>query len=148
MRKIIILLIFILLVFAAFLLSLQYKLRPQEGLKPLFISDSKILVEVADIPAEQSQGLSGRSSLPENQGMLFIFSQSDFRHFWMKGMQFPLDFVWISNRQIVEISQNIQPKDYQPPDTLTPKEKIDMVLEINAGLVQKLNIKVGDKIIF
>jgi uncharacterized membrane protein (UPF0127 family) len=148
MRKIIILLIFILLVFAAFLLSLQYKLKPAEGLKPLYINDYKILVEVADTTQKQIQGLSGRSSLPEDQGMLFLFSWPDYYSFWMKGMNFPLDFVWIANKQVIEISQNIQPQDFQPPKNLTPQQKVDMVLEINAGQAEKLNMKVGDKILF
>jgi hypothetical protein len=148
MRKIIILLIFLLLIFAAFLLSLQYKLRQTTGLKTLYINGSKILVDVADTPQKQAQGLSGRSSLPENQGMLFLSSRPDYYSFWMKEMKFPLDFVWIADKRVIEITQNIQPQDYQPPKTLTPKEKVDMVLEINAGQAEKLNIKVGDKIIF
>ncbi|OGZ33897.1 MAG: hypothetical protein A2Y98_03465 [Candidatus Portnoybacteria bacterium RBG_19FT_COMBO_36_7] len=148
MRKLIIFSIFILLIFAAFLLSFQYNLRSFAGLKPLYINDVKILVEVADTAQKQVQGLSGRSSLPENQGMLFIFDRPDHYSFWMKEMNFTLDFIWISGRQIVQINENIQPQDYQPPKTLTPNEKVDMVLEVNAGLVQKMNIKVGDKIIF
>jgi len=148
MRKIIILLIFVLLIFAAFLLSFQYNLRSVSGLKTLYINDSKILVEVADTAQEQAQGLSGRSSLAENQGMLFLFGLPNYYSFWMKEMKFPLDFVWIANKQVIEITKNVQPQDYQPPKTLIPKEKVDMVLEINAGLVEKLNIKVGDKILF
>lgn len=148
MRKIIILLIFLLLVFAVFLLSLQYKLRPVSGLKSLYINDSKILVEVADTDQKRARGLSGRDSLSQNRGMLFVFSYPDHYSFWMKDMNLPLDFIWIANKQIVEITRNVRPQDFQPPKTLTPKEKIDMVLEINAGLAEKLNIKIGDKILF
>jgi len=148
MRKFIIFLIFILLIFAAFLLSLEYNLRSASGLRPLHINDTKIFVEVADTVQKQAQGLSGRDSLPENQGMLFVFNQPNYYSFWMKEMKFPLDFVWIDNKQVAEITQNVQPQDYQPPKTLTPKEKVDMVLEINAGEAEKLNIKVGDKIIY
>jgi len=148
MRKFIILLIFLLLIFAAFLLSFQYKLRPVSGLKSLYINNSKILVEVADTDQKRAQGLSGRDSLSENQGMLFVFSYPDYYSFWMKNMNLPLDFVWISNKQIVEITQNVQPQDYQPPRILTPQQKVEMVLEINAGQAEKLNLKVGDKILF
>ena len=148
MRKVILFLIFILLISAAFLLSFGNNLRPVPGLRSLYINDSRIFVEVADTIEKHAQGLSGQDSLPENQGMIFLFSSPDYYSFWMKGMKFPLDFVWINNRQVVEITQNVQPQDYQPPNTLTSKEKVNMVLQINAGMVEKMNIKIGDKIIF
>jgi len=146
MRKIIILLIFILLIFAAFLLSFKYNLRPAPGLKTLYINDSKILVELADTDQKRALGLSGKDSLPENQGMLFIFSQPDYYSFWMKDMRFALDFIWINAHNVVQINQNIKPVDFQPPESLRSNQPVDAVLEINAGMAQKLNIKIGDKV--
>jgi hypothetical protein len=148
MRKLIFVAIFILLVFAAFLLSFEYHFRSETKLKTLNINGKEIQVELADTVTKQTLGLSGRNSLPENQGMLFLFSQPAYYSFWMKDMKFALDIVWIANGQIVEISQNVQPQDYQPPNSITPEEKVNIVLEINAGQAQKLDIKVGDKIIF
>src|SRR4030042_2564613 len=61
------------------------------------INGQKIFVEIADTPEKRSQGLSGRDNLSQNQGMLFIFNQPAIPSFWMKDMNFPLDFIWINN---------------------------------------------------
>jgi hypothetical protein len=115
----------------------------------LVASEARIFkVEIADTDEKRMQGLSGRESLPENQGMLFVFDVSDYHTFWMKDMNFSLDFIWISRNQIVEISRNIKPEDYQPPKTLVPGNKIDKVLEVNAGFAEKIGIKEGDKLEF
>lgn len=111
-------------------------------------------VEIADSPEERERGLSGRESLLKNRGMLFVFSASDNYSFWMKGMKFSLDFIWIEGKKIVEISENIKPEDYDPaltlPDepakNLISKNKADKVLEVNAGTVKRLGIKTGDNI--
>ena len=110
------------------------------------INGQKIFVEIADTPEKRSQGLSGRDNLSQNQGMLFIFNQPAIPSFWMKDMNFPLDFIWINNNQVIAITENIQPQDYQPPKTLPMNQKVDMVLEVNAGTVGRLDIKTGDKI--
>lgn len=144
MKKFFIAAILFILFALAFFVWDNYK--NSDNLKTLKINSSKIFIEIADSHQKRSQGLSGRPILPENQGMLFIFDQPDYYSFWMKGMLLPLDFVWISNKQVAETTQNVQPQDYQPPKTITPSQPVDAVLEINAGMVQKLNIKAGDKI--
>ncbi|MFN3487243.1 MAG: nucleotide-binding domain containing protein, partial [Planctomycetota bacterium] len=52
--------------------------------------------EVARTAEERAQGLSGRDSLAEDAGMLFVLEREHVPSFWMKGMRFPLDFVWVS----------------------------------------------------
>lgn len=98
-------------------------------------------VELADTPVKRQQGLSGRSSLPTQSGMLFIFPYPDKHAFWMKDMRFPLDFVWIRNGRVVEISPNIS-----PPKTLVPSQLVDEVLEISAGSANKYDITVGSNV--
>lgn len=106
-------------------------------------------VELAKTPKDQQHGLSGRKSLPENQGMLFIFDHPDLYNFWMNDMKFPLDIIFIRDNKIVSIAQNAKPPTssketlpiYKPPDLA------DKVLEINAGLSKKYNIKKGDLLV-
>jgi len=118
------------------------------GLKTIRINGAEIFVEIADTPQTRTKGLSGRLSLPENQGVLFIFETPDRYSFWMKEMNFPLDFLWIDGNEIVEIAENIKPEDFQPPIALAPQQNVDKVLELNTGTVSRLNIKPGDKIEF
>jgi len=112
------------------------------------VGGAQVQVELADDQAERAQGLSGRTSLPENSGMLFVFDTPDFYAFWMKDTLVPLDFVWINRGAVVEITENVQPADYQPPRTLSPRQPVDKVLELKAGTVKNLGIKVGDKVTF
>ena len=95
---------------------------------------------------EQEKGLSGRENLSSGTGMLFVYSQPSYRSFWMKEMNFYLDFVWIREGKIVAITKNIAPQDYQPPQTLKSPEPIDQALELNAGEVEQLNLKIGQEI--
>lgn len=100
--------------------------------------------DIADTDAKRSQGLSGRASLPENAGMLFVFDTPAQYSFWMHGMLFPLDFLWIRDEKIIEISQNVPyPEAGEDPQTITPKMPVDMVLEMNAGWAERNNILVG-----
>lgn len=121
-------------------------------LTTLEINGHKFKVEVADSQSERNKGLSGKQSLPEDQGMLFIFDHPDKYPFWMKGLNFPLDFIWINGDKVVDILPNISPPSPgQPDESLTiyqPRVEIDKVLEINGGMAEKLGIKFGDSIKF
>lgn len=137
-------LIFFILVAGFFI----YKFNSFPKRQTVKIGQAKISVEIADSLDEKIKGLSGRKKFPENYGMLFVFEKPDYYSFWMKDMLIPLDFIWINNGQVVEITQNVKPEDYQPPKILVPQQKVEAVLEIKGGLAQKLNIKVGDKVVF
>ena len=84
--------------------------------------------------------------------MLFIFPKADKYPFWMKGLSFALDFVWIRDNRVVDILENIQPPAANTPDSALPiysaNMPIDKVLELNAGAVKLLGIRVGDKMSF
>ena len=80
--------------------------------------------------------------MPENEGLLFIHEQTETPSYWMKDMQFPIDFIWLKDNQIVDITENAPTED--PPTTYyTPKTPINQVLEVNAGYVAKQGLKIG-----
>lgn len=111
------------------------------------INGHKFQVTVADSQEEQEIGLSETESLPQNQGMIFLFEKPGFYPFWMKKMKLPIDIIYISNDQIVTIQNNVQPaKERESPIVYTPTEPSDKVLEINAGLAQKYDFKKGDMV--
>src|SRR3989338_4036642 len=100
--------------------------------------------DVADTDAKRAQGLSGRESMAENYGILFVFEEPAQYSFWMKDMKFPLDFLWIRDGKIIEITQNVPPPALgEQPQTIAPRVPIDMVLEVNAGWAQAHNISQG-----
>lgn len=116
----------------------------------LTINEIKLKVEIADTQEKRSKGLGGRVSLSQDSGMLFIFQRADKHSFWMKGLKFPLDFIWIKGDTVVDIITNAQvPALNQNDEDLhiyLPKAEVDKVLEVNAGVVETLKIKAGDTI--
>lgn len=135
--------IFIVMILAAVVLRVFQFFNLREKVE-ITIGNQKISAEVVKTPGAHAKGLSGRKSLGENQGMLFIFDRPDKLTFWMRGMQFPLDFIWISGNEIRDLSPNV-PASY--PGLLTPKEEVDKVLEVNAGVINRYNVQIGNKVI-
>ena len=129
--------------------SFDLPFLPQPSkIKSIDINGVIIKAEIADNKDKRTKGLSDRISLATDSGMLFVYPEPDKYIFWMKGVKFPLDFIWISGDKIVDIFENVQPpiegqKDSDLPVYSSP-QMVDKVLELNAGVAQKLNLKVGD----
>ncbi len=131
--------------------------------KIIFVGSKKLNVQIVKTPNEMAQGLSGRNKLDVDEGMLFDFrtlykiqespstsSGQNFSKpkFWMKDMNFDLDLIWIANKKVVGITNNVPaPKsagDVLP--TYSPPTDVDMVLEVNAGWSRENEIKIGDSV--
>jgi hypothetical protein len=93
---------------------------------------------------EQATGLARYKSITANQGMLFLFQKADNYSFWMKDMRFPIDIIFIRGDKVVTVFQNVPVSPNNNLPVYTTKTKADKVLEINAGLARKYNIKIGD----
>jgi hypothetical protein len=115
------------------------------------INNQEIKVEIVDSPLAQAKGLADRNSIGENEGMLFIFPRPAIQRFWMKGMKFPIDIIWIKNNQVVGFEENVLPEMAARETDLkiySSPEPVDKVLEMKANSVKRLQIKVGDLIEF
>lgn len=111
------------------------------------VKNHVLSVDVAATPSDREKGLSGRASLAPDAGMLFVFDAPARHGFWMRGMNFPLDFIWIRDKTVFELTRNVPaPQPGESPGVLEPYYPIDMVLEVNAGTIDRLGIKEGDKI--
>lgn len=101
--------------------------------------------EIVDTPDTRALGLSGRSSLPENYGMLFVFDTPDRYGFWMKNMLVPIDIVWLSkDGTIIDITRGVSPDTY--PNVFYPREAVSFVLETKAGESYRQGWEAGDRI--
>ncbi len=108
-------------------------------------------VELATTMVEQARGLSYRTSLAPDAGMLFIFPAAGTQNFWMKDMHFPLDIIWIAGDGTVAGFA----EDTPAPAAGTPLWNLPVytspagvkeVLEVNAGTVARYGIKIGDRV--
>jgi hypothetical protein len=103
--------------------------------------------EVVDSGSQRSLGLSDRTSLAQNEAMLFVFETPGKHGFWMKDMLFPIDIFWLnSKKEIVHIEKDLSPNTY--PKVYYPGSDASYVLETNSGITDKLKIKIGDKFKF
>ena len=102
------------------------------------IRNKEYNVKEATTPEDKAKGLSGVESLPEDEGMLFIFDPPEDVKFWMKDTLIPLDIIFINeDQEVVKVHQGI-PND----ETLIEVPNIAYVLEVNANS----GIKVGDEL--
>ncbi|UII78659.1 DUF192 domain-containing protein [Flagellimonas sp. CMM7] len=103
-------------------------------------------IEIAESEYETQTGLMYRESMQDNQGMLFIFPDVAMHSFYMKNTQIALDIIYIDeNLKIASFQKNAQPFN---ETGLSSKVPVKYVLEINAGLSEKLELDIGDTISF
>ena len=114
------------------------------------IGDTSIVAEVADNDFSRDQGLSDRTSLADNHGMLFVFDQEGIPGFWMKDMRFDLDMIWANaSGTIVSITQDATATSYNASNpsasqVFYPTAPAKYVLEVPAGFAAAHSIGVGD----
>lgn len=111
------------------------------------VNGTELSVLVADHALGQKKGLGGytEKSLLED-GMLFRFSDGEIRTFWMKGMKFDLDIVWIANGRIVAIDRNVPAplsRSETPAEVSSRPLSVDMVLELPSGGASRFGIVEG-----
>ncbi len=121
--------------------------RPPTPQTIVTIGTTEVRVNVADTLEERVQGLSGRKSLKEGEGLLFIFEQEGAQGIWMKDMLFPIDIVWASSDgTIITIAPNVTPDTY--PEAFYAKEPVARyVLELPAGFAERHGIAEGAKLV-
>jgi hypothetical protein len=85
-----------------------------------------------------------REKMAANQGMLFIFDDSDVRSFWMKNTMISLDMIFINEKdQIITIHKHTTSLSEGSYTSTGPAK---YVLEVNAGFTDDHKIAVGDRI--
>ena len=129
----------LIIIFGSFFLFLRQTPTVLNQQKIIEINDKEIAVEVAATAETRSKGLSGRGSLEEGTGMLFIFDSPAQYGFWMKDMNFAIDIVWIDEKfHIVDVDKEVSPETF--PQVFYPAQEIKYVLELLAGTVDKYRI--------
>lgn len=116
--------------------------------KKLEVGDKVINVEIADTQAAIVTGLSYRNSLEEGSGMYFVLDKKQVASFWMRGMRFPIDIIWIADGIIVGVEENAPIPTMEDIPTFSSPQVVTNVLEVNAGFFKENNLKVGDRITF
>jgi uncharacterized protein len=148
MKKKFLLTVFLpLILFLIFIIILFYSHLKNQS--QVCFKDNCFTVELAITAQEQARGLMFREKLDSDKGMLFIFKDEGEHSFWMKNTLIPLDIIWINkDKEAIFISKNTQPCKFDYCPAVKPDKKAQYVLELNGGIVDKIGLEVGDKIIF
>ncbi len=116
--------------------------RRAEGIRSVALGGERVPLLVADTEAERTQGLSDRATTSPAAGMLFVFPGDGAYGIWMKDMRFALDIIWVSAEGvIVDIKENALPESF--PEIFRPREAARYVIEVPAGYVERLKVRLG-----
>lgn len=109
----------------------------------LVLGGVTVAAEVADSPQERAIGLMGRSSLPVNQGMIFVYPDEAVRSFWMKNTPLPLSIAFIDKLgRVVHIAE-LKPNDTTPVSSQVPAM---FALEMDSGWFAEHGVTIGQPI--
>lgn len=102
------------------------------------IGNKEYIVKLAKTEEEQAKGLQDIDSLPEDEGMLFIFDEPQTVGFWMKDTKVPLDIIFINeDEEVISVFRGI-PMD----SSIAEEDNVKYVLEVN----RNSGIKAGDEL--
>lgn len=148
-KNLAVLMVFVILVVVLWLISPALK---KDSLEIATINGQVFFLEIADRKYQWQRGLSGRQSLADNEAMLFVFDTYRQPIFWMKDMNFAIDILWIKDGQVVDFDKNVYPSPKGTPlnelAIFSPDIEVNMVMEIVAGSIDRLNIQKGNSVYF
>jgi uncharacterized membrane protein (UPF0127 family) len=103
----------------------------------------RLQVEIARTERERARGLMHRISLPDGEGMLFVFERDQILSFWMKDTLIPLSIAFISyDGRILEI-YDMKPRDLAPVHS---SRSVRYALEVPQGWFERAGITPGDRL--
>src|ERR1700760_741881 len=103
-------------------------------------------VELAETPAQMTQGLMFRTSLAPDAGMLFDYKEPTAATMWMRNTLIPLDMLFVDAQgRIVNIHERAVP---QSLDVIAAAAPVRAVIELNGGTAARLGIQPGDRVVY
>ena len=103
-------------------------------------------VEIADTPSERERGLMNRTSLPEDEGMVFTFAQAHRGAFWMKDTLIPLSIAFYDGGGRILRILDMAPCKREPCELYDPEVAYRGALEVNRGAFERWGISEGDRL--
>ncbi len=111
----------------------------------LEIRGIKVEVEVASTPRTTARGLMYRKSMPDDEGMLFVFRKERFLSFYMKNTLIPLSIAFMRDDGTIINIEKMKPRDAYTK--YWSKEKSRLALEMNQGWFEKNGVGSGNRVV-
>lgn len=134
------------LLLSSFLLNTAFAQEgPQLNLQRIKISAGmhQIDTQLAMTPMERQIGLMNRPSMPNHEGMLFVFDEPTKQCFWMKNTLLPLTAAFVADDGTIINLEDMKPRTLEAHCS---KKEVRYVLEMNQGWFAKRGIKAGSKL--
>jgi uncharacterized protein len=106
---------------------------------------TRLYVDLADTPAERRRGLMGVESLPDDQGMAFLFEEPTEATFWMKDTLIPLSIAFVGEDGAIVGIRDMQPCDAEPCPSYGVDRPFVLAIEANLGWFADHGIGPGDR---
>jgi uncharacterized protein len=106
-------------------------------------TSATLTVEIADSAAERGRGLSGRSSLPADTGMVFVWDRPVETTFWMKDTLIPLSIAFVAEDGRILAIHEMEPCEADPCPTFGAPAPFSAAIEAPAGWFDANGIGVG-----
>jgi uncharacterized membrane protein (UPF0127 family) len=108
--------------------------------------EKEIAVEIADTPDERARGLMGRTSLPEDAGMIFVYPEPTEGGYWMKNTLIPLSIAFYDlDGKILRIL-DMEPCRLDSCPVYDPRIRYSGALEVNKGAFDRWGVREGDRL--
>ena len=111
---------------------------------PITIKEHVLTVELAVTRTQRACGLSHRSHLQAQHGMLFVYPNPRPLSYWMKDTKIPLSIAFIEDTGRILSIQKMAP--LQSRERYRSPKPVRYALEVNQGWFAKHNIGVGDMV--
>lgn len=113
---------------------------------PMQIGGETFQASVAKTWPERIAGLSGTPFLPDTVVKLFVFDSPGLHSIWMKDMLYSIDIIWVAeDSTIIDIKESATPESF--PESFVPAQEALYVIEMAAGVADRLGLKVGDSVV-
>lgn len=138
---------FVVLLLYMFLNKPQVEENKIEDTLNFEIKGQVVSLEIADTVEERRVGLMNRAYLEANSGMVFIYTDSQKRSFWMKSCDIPLDIIFLnSEKKVINIIKSAPICKVEDCPLYPSAEPAMYVIEMNGGWTDKYGLVSGDTI--
>ena len=103
----------------------------------------RIEAEVAASDQNRQVGLMNRQAMPQQRGMLFVFTQPNTHCMWMRNTLIPLSVAFIDDEGYIINIEDMKP---QTEDNHCARQPARYALEMNLGWFAQRGIKPGVKL--
>lgn len=110
---------------------------------PLKVAGHSLRAEIANTEQSRLRGLMFRRSLPENQGMIFVYPEEGRHAMWMKNTPIPLSVAFIDGDGRILNIEHMEPHSER---SHASAGNARYALEVNRGWFDRRGIKPGDRV--